>query len=68
MYYVGLEGQRSFSSATLRGVGSDAKFVVRKLISYLKMNILDNDINPMTWWGFGYVLKLHNLSQKSKVM
>jgi hypothetical protein len=32
------------------------------------MNILDNDINPMTWWGFGYVLKLHNLSQKSKVM
>jgi hypothetical protein len=30
------------------------------------MNILDNDINPMTWWGFGYVLKLHNLSQKSK--
>ncbi|MDV6040423.1 NAD(P)-binding domain-containing protein [Bacillus sp. SM-B1] len=36
VYYVGLEGQRSFSSATLRGVGSDAKFVVRKLISYLK--------------------------------
>ncbi|AJI26294.1 hypothetical protein BF28_5825 (plasmid) [Bacillus cereus E33L] len=35
-YYVGLEGQRSFSSTTLRGVGSDAKFVVRKLISYLK--------------------------------
>ncbi|HDR7717803.1 NAD(P)/FAD-dependent oxidoreductase [Bacillus albus] len=37
VYYVGLEGQRSFSSATLRGVGSDAKFVVRKLISYLKI-------------------------------
>jgi len=36
VYYVGLEGQSSFSSATLRGVGSDAKFIVRNLISYLK--------------------------------
>ena len=36
MYYVGLEGQRSFSSATLRGVGPDAKFVVRKALRYLK--------------------------------
>ncbi|TLS51698.1 NAD(P)/FAD-dependent oxidoreductase [Paenibacillus antri] len=31
LYYVGLEGQRSFSSATLRGVGPDAGFVVKKL-------------------------------------
>jgi putative flavoprotein involved in K+ transport len=38
LYYVGLEGQRSFSSATLRGVGSDAQFVVRKLVRYLKDN------------------------------
>ncbi|MFZ7946110.1 hypothetical protein [Neobacillus sp. 19] len=38
LYYVGLEGQRSISSATLRGVGSDAQFVVRKLVRYLKDN------------------------------
>lgn len=36
LYYVGLEGQRSFASATLRGVGPDAKFVVKRLIPYLK--------------------------------
>jgi putative flavoprotein involved in K+ transport len=35
-YYVGLEGQRSFASATLRGVGPDAKYVVRKLLRQLK--------------------------------
>jgi putative flavoprotein involved in K+ transport len=32
----GLEGQRSFSSATLRGVGSDAAFVIGKMLRYLK--------------------------------
>ncbi|MCM3441321.1 flavin-containing monooxygenase (plasmid) [Metabacillus halosaccharovorans] len=37
IYFVGLEGQRSFASATLRGVGPDAHYVVRKLIQYLKM-------------------------------
>jgi putative flavoprotein involved in K+ transport len=31
LYYLGLSGQRSFSSATIRGVGLDAKFVVKKL-------------------------------------
>lgn len=36
LYYVGLEGQRSFASATLRGVGPDANYVVRKLRRYLK--------------------------------
>ncbi|MBD2870036.1 flavin-containing monooxygenase [Paenibacillus arenilitoris] len=36
LYYVGLEGQRSFASATLRGVGPDAKFVVKKLMRHLK--------------------------------
>jgi putative flavoprotein involved in K+ transport len=36
LYYVGLEGQRSFPSATLRGVGPDAKFVVQKLLRHLK--------------------------------
>jgi putative flavoprotein involved in K+ transport len=36
LYYVGLEGQRSFASATLRGVGPDAKFVVRKLLRHMK--------------------------------
>jgi hypothetical protein len=29
---VGISGQRSFSSATLRGVGDDAAFVVRDLV------------------------------------
>ncbi|MGP4082549.1 flavin-containing monooxygenase [Pseudalkalibacillus sp. R45] len=36
IYYVGLEGQRSFSSATLRGVGPDAQFVVKRILRYLK--------------------------------
>lgn len=36
LFYVGLEGQRSFASATLRGVGPDAKFVVKKLMNHLK--------------------------------
>ncbi|MFC3772860.1 flavin-containing monooxygenase [Paenibacillus sp. GCM10012303] len=36
LYYVGLEGQRSFASATLRGVGSDANYVVRKLRHHLR--------------------------------
>lgn len=35
LYYVGLEGQRSFASATLRGVGPDAEYVVRKLKRFL---------------------------------
>lgn len=35
LFYVGLEGQRSFASATLRGVGPDAKFVVKKLLNHL---------------------------------
>ena len=30
--YVGLEWQRSFASATLRGVGRDARYVVRRLL------------------------------------
>ncbi|MHA7967801.1 flavin-containing monooxygenase [Paenibacillus sp. CAU 1782] len=37
LYYVGLEGQRSFASATLRGVGRDAQFVVKKLLHHLKI-------------------------------
>ena len=32
LYYLGLSGQRSFASATIRGVGSDAKYVVSHLI------------------------------------
>lgn len=31
LYYLGLSGQRSFASATLRGVGSDANYVVKHL-------------------------------------
>lgn len=32
--YVGLEWQRSFASATLRGVGRDARYVVRHLLEH----------------------------------
>lgn len=35
VYYVGLSGQRAFRSATLRGVGADAAYVVRKVRQYL---------------------------------
>jgi putative flavoprotein involved in K+ transport len=31
LYYMGLYGQRNFSSATLRGVGMDARYIVNKL-------------------------------------
>lgn len=31
LYYVGLSWQRSFSSATIRGVGPDAKYVVKQM-------------------------------------
>jgi len=31
LYYVGISGQRSFASATLRGVGEDAAYVVRHI-------------------------------------
>ncbi|MDF2681562.1 MAG: monooxygenase [Brevibacillus sp.] len=36
LYFVGIEGQRSFASATLRGVGPDAKYVVKHIDLYLK--------------------------------
>jgi putative flavoprotein involved in K+ transport len=36
LYYVGLSGQRSFASATLRGVGPDAKCIVKRLEHYLE--------------------------------
>lgn len=32
LYFVGLPGQRSFASATLRGVGRDAEFIVRHIL------------------------------------
>lgn len=35
LYYVGFPRQRSFASATLRGVGPDAALVVERLRSYL---------------------------------
>lgn len=37
LYHVGLPGQRSFASASLRGVGNDAHYVVRSLERYLKV-------------------------------
>ena len=32
LYFVGLSGQRSLSSATIRGVGSDSKFVIKSML------------------------------------
>ncbi len=31
LYFVGLPAQRSFASATLRGVGADAKYIVKRI-------------------------------------
>lgn len=36
LYYVGLNGQRNFASATIRGVGTDANYVVKHIQSYIK--------------------------------
>lgn len=36
LYYVGLSAQRTLVSATLRGVGPDAAYVVRRLARYLQ--------------------------------
>lgn len=36
LYFVGLSGQRSFASATLRGVGPDAEYVVKHIRNKLK--------------------------------
>jgi putative flavoprotein involved in K+ transport len=35
LYFAGMSGQRSFRSATLRGVGGDAAYIVRALRGYL---------------------------------
>ncbi|WP_342511835.1 NAD(P)/FAD-dependent oxidoreductase [Sporosarcina sp. FSL K6-1522] len=37
LFYVGLPGQRSFSSATLRGVGKDVKYIVNKVNALLSL-------------------------------
>ncbi|GGD61066.1 NAD(P)-binding domain-containing protein [Paenibacillus nasutitermitis] len=36
LYYVGLYGQQSFASATIRGVGGDARYVIRKLLRHIQ--------------------------------
>lgn len=36
LYFVGLPAQRSFASATLRGVGADAKYIVREIQKKVK--------------------------------
>jgi putative flavoprotein involved in K+ transport len=36
LYFVGLSGQRSLASATLRGVGADAQYVISHLVRYLE--------------------------------
>jgi putative flavoprotein involved in K+ transport len=40
LYYVGLACQRSHASATLRGVGADAHYIVKRLTTYLRHNPL----------------------------
>lgn len=35
LYFIGLSGQRAQASATLRGVGADARYIVDKAIAYL---------------------------------
>lgn len=42
LYYVGLSGQRSLSSATIRGVGADAKYVVKHLIKHMNRDLESN--------------------------
>lgn len=37
LYYIGLSGQRSFSSATIRGVAADAKYVVKKIKKLIEL-------------------------------
>jgi putative flavoprotein involved in K+ transport len=39
LYYVGLSGQRSLSSATIRGVGADAKYVVKHLKNHINSHL-----------------------------
>lgn len=36
LYFVGISGQRSFASATLRGVGEDAAYIIRDLKAFLR--------------------------------
>jgi putative flavoprotein involved in K+ transport len=36
LYFVGLSGQRSIASATLRGVGADAHYIISHLARYLR--------------------------------
>jgi putative flavoprotein involved in K+ transport len=36
LYFMGLDNQRSFASATLRGVGRDADYIVRHLYSFVR--------------------------------
>jgi putative flavoprotein involved in K+ transport len=36
LYYLGLTGQRTFISGSLRGVGLDAAYVVRRILRYLR--------------------------------
>lgn len=36
LYYLGLTGQRSFASATIRGTGGDAKVIVKKIVHQMR--------------------------------
>jgi len=36
LYYLGLTGQRSFASATIRGTGRDAKIIISKIVRQIR--------------------------------
>jgi len=36
LYYLGLTGQRSFASATIRGTGRDAKIIINKIVRHIR--------------------------------
>jgi len=36
LYYLGLTGQRSFASATIRGTGGDAKIIIKKIVRHMR--------------------------------
>jgi len=36
LYFVGFAGQRNFASATLRGVGEDAAYLMPSLLAHLR--------------------------------
>lgn len=47
LYYVGLFGQRSHASATLRGVGHDAEVIARQVARYMQKRLVMGAASPV---------------------